>query len=59
MIHAFTPACAAPVLALATDPVVILWATGWLAAAFGMWLRATLPPVEDEEVTAILAGFTM
>lgn len=59
MTHAFTPACAASVLALATDPVVILWATGWLAAALGMWLRATLPPVEDEEVAVIMAGFIM
>jgi hypothetical protein len=59
MAYVFTSELVAPILAVATDPVTMLWATSWVAAALGLWLRAVLPPTEDEALALALAGSMM
>lgn len=58
MRYAVTPDIVTTLLALATDPVALMWASGWVAAALGFWLRATLPPEpEDGSDTALTLAF--
>ena len=56
MIHSFFALEAgAPILALMTHPATALWASGWVAAALGWWLRTVLPPPDDDEIMIALA----
>lgn len=58
MRYAVTPDIVAALQALATDPVTLLWASGWAAAALGFWLRAALPPLpEDDTDLAVALAF--
>ena len=48
------------ILAAATHPATLMWASGWVAAALGVWLRAALPPTEhDADLTIAMASSCM
>lgn len=50
----------AAILAAATHPATVMWASGWVAAALGIWLRVALPPTEDDaDFVIALAGSCM
>lgn len=42
--------------AVVAHPEILAWATGWIAAALGFWLRAALPPDEESSEHAALAA---
>lgn len=59
MTYAFAPTIEAAARHLVANPAALAWMAGWLAAALGIWLRAVLPPGDDEAVAIAIAGCPM
>lgn len=58
--YAFAPQIEAVALILVAHPAALAWAAGWLAAGLGLWLRAVMPPAdEDLDVTIMMASCAM
>lgn len=50
----------AAILAAATHPATLIWASGCAAAALGIWLRVALPQMEDDaDLTIAMVGSCM
>lgn len=59
MSYAFAPAIEAAARLLVSNPAVLVWAAGWLAAGLGVWLRAVMPPGDDPDLDITIGGCAM